>query len=255
MPGAAHRFAAGPRPRERHDPLPGLRRRAARPIGPARPAGPYPRGRRLSVPVAHRDRCHHVLGRAGAQLLVGREPGLLHLRRPVGRPLRRLRRHRGRWCLPGRTTDRRQRLLPRADDTEGEPVLPRSALRRRPQRHGPGRTQHRGALGPRGRPATDQPDEEPLGGAAEGRPDLLRAGRGRGPEQYADAHYVFGTHDERPANRKINGPVWTSPPRSTGASGSVPRQRPGPRVLRFADVGTVEPGPWTRVVTTSPVTK
>jgi hypothetical protein len=77
-----------------------------------------------------------------------------------------------------------------------------------------------------------------------------------GPEQYADAHYVFGTHDERPANRKINGAGLDVSPALNGCLGFGSLDSDQDRVSwRFVDGVTVEPGPWTRIVTTSPVTK
>jgi hypothetical protein len=77
-----------------------------------------------------------------------------------------------------------------------------------------------------------------------------------GPEQYADAHYVFGTHDERPANRKINGAGLDVSPALNGCLGFGSLDSDQDRVnWRFMEAGAVPPGPWTRVITTSPVTE
>jgi hypothetical protein len=77
-----------------------------------------------------------------------------------------------------------------------------------------------------------------------------------GPEQYADARYVFGTHDERPANRKINGAGLDVSPALNGCLGFGSFDSDQDRVnWRFMDNGAVAPGPWTTVITTSPVTE
>jgi hypothetical protein len=78
-----------------------------------------------------------------------------------------------------------------------------------------------------------------------------------GPRVYDDARYVFGTHDERPANKKINNAGLDVSPALNGclafAHGYDSDQD---RVnWRFVDDTAVPAGPWTRIVTTNPAVR
>lgn len=76
-----------------------------------------------------------------------------------------------------------------------------------------------------------------------------------GPEQYDDAGYVFGSNDQRPANRKLRGAGLDVSPALNGCLGFSSLNGDRDRVnWRFVDAATVPPGPWTRLITTTPVT-
>lgn len=74
-----------------------------------------------------------------------------------------------------------------------------------------------------------------------------------GPTVYDDAHYVFGTHDERPANKKINNAgLDVSPALNACLAFTHGYNSDQDRVnWRFVDETTIPPGPWTRIVTTN----
>ena len=75
-----------------------------------------------------------------------------------------------------------------------------------------------------------------------------------GPGRYDDATYVFGTDDERPANRRFNGAGLDVSPALNGRLGFADLNGQSDRVdWRFVDSQDVPPGPWTRIVTTSQV--
>lgn len=78
-----------------------------------------------------------------------------------------------------------------------------------------------------------------------------------GPTIYDDARYVFGTHDERPANRKINNAGLDVSPALNGCLAFTHGyDSDQDRVSwRFVDDTSVPPGPWTRIVTTNPATR
>ncbi|MGW5641939.1 hypothetical protein ACWEV3_06500 [Saccharopolyspora sp. NPDC003752] len=74
-----------------------------------------------------------------------------------------------------------------------------------------------------------------------------------GPGEYDDAAYVFGTDDRRPANTRFNGAGMDVSPALNGCLGL--RELDGQHDVvdwRFVDDVDVPPGPWTRIVTTSP---
>lgn len=75
-----------------------------------------------------------------------------------------------------------------------------------------------------------------------------------GPGQYADARYVFGGSDRRPMNRRFNGAGMDVSPALNGCLGFSELDGEDDRVAwRFVGMGEVPVGPWTKVVTTSPV--
>ena len=72
-----------------------------------------------------------------------------------------------------------------------------------------------------------------------------------GPGEYDDAEYVFGTHDERPANERYNGAGMDVSPAMNGCLGFRDLNGEDDRVdWWFVDDDDVPPGPWLRVVTT-----
>jgi len=73
-----------------------------------------------------------------------------------------------------------------------------------------------------------------------------------GPGQYADARYVFGPEDTRPANTRYNGAGMDVSPALNGCLGFADLNGDGDRVSwRFVDRAAVPAGPWTKVITTS----
>lgn len=78
-----------------------------------------------------------------------------------------------------------------------------------------------------------------------------------GPTVYDDAHYVFGTHDERPANKKINNAgLDVSPALNACLAFTHGYDSDQDRVnWRFVDETATPTGPWTRIVTTNPATR
>lgn len=73
-----------------------------------------------------------------------------------------------------------------------------------------------------------------------------------GPGVYDDARYVFGT--ARPRNTRYNGAGLDVSPALNGCLGFVELDGDGDRVdWRFVEASEVPPGPWRRVVTSSPV--
>lgn len=75
-----------------------------------------------------------------------------------------------------------------------------------------------------------------------------------GPGKYDDAAYVFGTGNERPANKRFNGAGLDVSPALNGCLGFTQLNGKSDTVdWRFVDEADVPPGPWTRIVTTSPV--
>lgn len=75
-----------------------------------------------------------------------------------------------------------------------------------------------------------------------------------GPGKYHDARYVFGTKDQRPANRRYGGAGIDVSPALNGCLGFRELNGQGDRVdWRFVDAKDVPAGPWRRIVTTSGV--
>lgn len=76
-----------------------------------------------------------------------------------------------------------------------------------------------------------------------------------GPGEYHDAAYVFGADDARPANRRYDGSGIDVSPALNGCLAFTGLEDTAARVdWRFVAEGDVPEGPWTRLVTTSPVT-
>jgi hypothetical protein len=75
-----------------------------------------------------------------------------------------------------------------------------------------------------------------------------------GPGDYNDAAYVFGTNDARPQNARYGGAGLDVSPALNGCLGFAELDGDSDRVAwRFIDAGQVPGGPWTRLVTTTPV--
>lgn len=75
-----------------------------------------------------------------------------------------------------------------------------------------------------------------------------------GPGEYHDAAYVFGADDARPANTRYGGAGLDVSPAITGCLGFPDINGISARVdWRFVEASEVPSGPWTRIVTTSPV--
>ena len=75
-----------------------------------------------------------------------------------------------------------------------------------------------------------------------------------GPTVYDDAAYVFGSSDPRPANSRFNGAGLDVSPALNGCLGFNQLDGQNDRVAwRFVDNADVPDGPWTRIVTSSPV--
>ena len=75
-----------------------------------------------------------------------------------------------------------------------------------------------------------------------------------GPAVYDDAAYVFGGYDGRPANKRFNGAGLDVSPALNGCLGFRQLDGQNDRVdWRFVEQTDVPPGPWTRIITTSPV--
>lgn len=75
-----------------------------------------------------------------------------------------------------------------------------------------------------------------------------------GPGQYNDAEYVFGSNDERPANRKFNGAGMDVSPALAGCLGFEDLNGAQDRVSwQFVEEKDVPDGPWKKIVTTTPV--
>ncbi|MFF0910457.1 hypothetical protein ACFWZW_07185 [Microbacterium enclense] len=75
-----------------------------------------------------------------------------------------------------------------------------------------------------------------------------------GPGEYRDAAYVFGDDDRRPANARYNGAGLDVSPAVNGCLGFAELDGEDDRVdWAFVDERDVPPGPWTRVVTRTPV--
>lgn len=75
-----------------------------------------------------------------------------------------------------------------------------------------------------------------------------------GPAHYDDAAYVFGNGDQRPANTRFNGAGIDVSPALNGCLGFTQLDGEDDRVSwRFVDDADVPDGPWSRIVTTSPV--
>lgn len=73
---------------------------------------------------------------------------------------------------------------------------------------------------------------------------------------YHDSDYVFGTNDARPANKKFGAAGADVSPALNGCLGFAELDGDGDHIRwQFVDVSDVPPGPWTKVVTTSGVTK
>jgi len=75
-----------------------------------------------------------------------------------------------------------------------------------------------------------------------------------GPGEYRDAAYVFGSDDRRPANARFNGAGLDVSPALNGCLGFGELDGEDDRVdWAFVDEADVPDGPWTRIVTRSPV--
>lgn len=75
-----------------------------------------------------------------------------------------------------------------------------------------------------------------------------------GPAIYDDAAYVFGSGDPRPANLRFNNAGLDVSPALNGCLGFAQLDGQDDRVAwRFVDDADVPEGPWTRIVTSSPV--
>ncbi|MFN3950013.1 hypothetical protein [Microbacterium sp.] len=75
-----------------------------------------------------------------------------------------------------------------------------------------------------------------------------------GPGEYRDAAYVFGDDDRRPANTRYGGAGLDVSPALNGCLGFTDLDGDDDRVdWAFVDDADVPAGPWTRIVTDSPV--
>ena len=75
-----------------------------------------------------------------------------------------------------------------------------------------------------------------------------------GPGEYRDAAYVFGSDDRRPDNTRFNGAGLDVSPALNGCLGFTELDGENDRVdWAFVDDNDVPDGPWTAIVTTSPV--
>jgi hypothetical protein len=75
-----------------------------------------------------------------------------------------------------------------------------------------------------------------------------------GPGTYDDAPYVFGADDARPASQEFNNAGIEVSPALNGCLGFKELDGDSDRVSwHFVDDGEIPPGPWTRLVTISPV--
>ncbi|AKT52716.1 hypothetical protein ADJ73_09505 [Arsenicicoccus sp. oral taxon 190] len=76
-----------------------------------------------------------------------------------------------------------------------------------------------------------------------------------GPGEYHNADYVFGHADQRPVNRRYGGAGMDVSPALNGCLGFRDLDGSDDRVRwQWAEASEVPPGPWTRLVTTTPVT-
>jgi hypothetical protein len=77
-----------------------------------------------------------------------------------------------------------------------------------------------------------------------------------GPGEYNDATYVFGTGDARPLNSRYGGAGMDVSPALNGCLGFTELDGDTDSVTwRFVDDSDVPAGPWTKVITTSPVSQ
>ena len=75
-----------------------------------------------------------------------------------------------------------------------------------------------------------------------------------GPGDYDDANYVFGGGDARPENARYGGAGLDVSPALNGCLGFAELDGDSDQVSwRFIDASQVPPGPWTRIVTSTPV--
>jgi hypothetical protein len=75
-----------------------------------------------------------------------------------------------------------------------------------------------------------------------------------GPGQYNDSDYVFGTNDERPANKKFNGAGMDVSPALAGCLGFQSLNGTQDRLnWQFVEEADVPDGPWKKIVTSTPV--
>lgn len=75
-----------------------------------------------------------------------------------------------------------------------------------------------------------------------------------GPAVYDDVRYVFGEDDAQPASRRFNGAGLDVSPALNGCLGFSELDGLDDRVdWRFVEHSAVPAGPWTRIITTSPV--
>jgi hypothetical protein len=75
-----------------------------------------------------------------------------------------------------------------------------------------------------------------------------------GPGDYNDATYVFGANDARPANARYGGAGLDVSPALNGCLGFAELDGDSDRVSwRFVDANQVPAGPWSRLITTTPV--
>jgi hypothetical protein len=75
-----------------------------------------------------------------------------------------------------------------------------------------------------------------------------------GPGDYDDANYVFGTTDARPENGRYGGAGLDVSPALNGCLGFAELNGDGDHLnWRFIDADQVPPGPWTKLVTATPL--
>jgi hypothetical protein len=75
-----------------------------------------------------------------------------------------------------------------------------------------------------------------------------------GPGDYHDSNYVFGTSDARPQNTQYGGAGLDVSPALNGCLGFAELNGDSDRLSwRFIEAGQVPAGPWTRLITTTPV--
>ena len=75
-----------------------------------------------------------------------------------------------------------------------------------------------------------------------------------GPGDYNDATYVFGGNDARPENARYGGAGLDVSPALNGCLGFAELDGDGDHLAwRFIDASQIPPGPWTRIITSTPV--
>lgn len=75
-----------------------------------------------------------------------------------------------------------------------------------------------------------------------------------GPGEYDDVNYVFGTNNARPQNARYGGAGMDVSPAMNGCLGFAELNGDGDHVnWRFIDTDQVPAGPWTKIITQTPV--